>query len=154
MERPGKRTPSTGAVYLAGPIRDISFEEATNWRLEASDKFRLIGFDTKDPMRKTDLGGPLDQLTMQDGKIETSGRYQFASMLVNLDKRDILNSDCVLAFYPGNRTGTAMEIMFAHTNYVPVVVFPDIGHSPWILYHASFIAKDLDQAIEWIEANI
>lgn len=154
MERPRQRELAPKVVYLAGPIRDVTFDEATNWRMEATDKLWLVSCDTRDPMRKTDLGGPLDQLTLKEGKIETSGKYVFASMLVNLDKRDILQSDCVLAHYPSNRTGTAMEIMFAHVNYIPVVVFPDIGHSPWILYHASYIAKDLDQAIEWIEANI
>lgn len=115
-------------VYLAGPINGCSDSEAIDWREETKRALPHVTF--VDPMAR-DYRGREDEAVNE---------------IVENDKADILSCDVVLAFCPRPSYGTAMEILFAYENYVPVIaVVPDGPVSPWVRYHAA-VLRSLGEA--------
>lgn len=116
-------------VYLAGPINGQSDAAAKDWR-----SYVVANYDGSllDPMVRDCRG-------LEDERV---------SDIVEMDKRDILVSDAVLAYCPQPSYGTAMEIMFAWlAGKKVVVVIPDGPVSPWVRYHASLVVDSLDEAL-------
>lgn len=105
-------------VYLAGPIFGCTDAEANDWRDEA--KRRLYGCEVVNPMVRDYRGGEIGA----------------APAIVEQDKADILTCDVVLAHCARPSWGTAMEIHFAHSQGIPVVVVAKNPWSPWLVYHA------------------
>jgi len=120
-------------VYLAGPINGCTDEEAKNWRAVAKDEFP----NAIDPMVRDYRG------------IEEDCYRQ----IVDLDKRDIRNSDCLLVNYVKPSVGTSMEIFYAWTLGKPIVVVArnDVRISPWLRYHSTTIIDSFNDAYEWIK---
>ena len=118
-------------VYLAGPIFEMTDAEANDWRDYVTEK---LNCQTLNPMARDYRGSEMDN----------------AKAIVEDDKLDIMMSDIVLVYYgphkPGSM-GTAMEILFAWEQNKEVFVVLDADKfSPWLAYHASWIAKDLDES--------
>jgi nucleoside 2-deoxyribosyltransferase len=109
------------AVYLAGPIFGQSDEGCNGWRellkLAAPDRMYFL-----DPMDRD-----------YRGQERTYWRD-----IVEGDKRDILNCDCVVANATKPSVGTSMEIYHSFLFRIPIVVLVEDGPvSPWLRYHAS-----------------
>ena len=121
-------------VYLCGPINGCTDNEAKNWREAA--KLRLP--DTLDPMKR-------------DYRGREAECYR---EIVELDKRDVEDSDIVLVNYDKPSVGTSMEILHAWLHGIPVIVVcrPDAVISPWLRYHSTKIVYSFDAAYTWIEA--
>lgn len=118
-------------VYLCGGINGLTDDEAMGWREYV--KTQLPEAEHIDPMRR-DYRGREDE-SVND--------------IVNGDEADILESDVVLANCGRPSWGTAMEIHFAHTQCIDVIAVVPEGQpiSPWLRYHATIIARSLDEAI-------
>jgi hypothetical protein len=124
-------------IYLAGPIAQCTPEEMHGWREEV--KSELAGlYSFKDPTDR--LNAPPNEI-------------------VEGDKKDIIESDIVLANYWKIGTGTAMEIMFTHMvdrrRLMLTVVHGNYGEpvSPWIKIHSDHIFRGLDKAIVYLKNN-
>ena len=117
------------SIYLAGSINGCSDSECNDWRSEVKRHYP----NTIDPMVRDYRGKELECY----------------KEIVELDKQDILNSDVVLVRYVKPSVGTSMEILFAHLNNKPVVVWtdPNTPISPWLLYHSRFIAFTLTDSL-------
>ncbi len=113
-------------VYLAGAINGCSDNEAKDWRSVAKD---LMPYEMVDPMSRDYRGREMD-----DG---------IAKDIVESDKADILTCHAVLVHYDKPSVGTAMEVLFAWENDLPVVIFCKEGTilSPWMIYHADVIVN-------------
>lgn len=70
--------------------------------------------------------------------------------IVEEDKRDIRNSNVVLALATRASAGTSMEILYAWSLSIPVVSIVTVPTSPWIVYHSYAAVDTLDQAVKVI----
>lgn len=125
-------------VYLAGPINGCTDEEAHGWR----DGFvKRLGPDYHylDPMVR-DYRGREDECYKE---------------IVHGDLLDIEKCDFFLAYCWQPSWGTAMEIHYAWESVKRIVVVVPEGQrvSPWLRYHAAYIAPTLEDAARWIEAG-
>lgn len=131
-------------VYLSGPIGPVTFEEASGWRRDVTDRLQAVGIQTIDPMRGRQEG--------------LSWREQFGTpqALVRRDLADIDASDLVLIHIPtGVRglVGTICEIWEASSCEKPTILVcddPYYTNHPWILVACAQIFPTFDAAIEYI----
>lgn len=116
-------------VYLCGPIANCSDGEAKNWREWVKEN---IVHQTIDPMRRDYRGNESDNYRE----------------IVDLDKKDIRNSDLLLVNYPKPSVGTSMEILFAWSLGKPIIIVDSSESpiSPWLRYHSTFITRS------WVES--
>ena len=132
-------------VYLAGPILDCSDDECVTWRELAKE--RLGAENCLDPMRR-------DYRTETVGGIGGVATRNIPEIIV-LDKLDIRNSTALMVNYSKHSDGTAMEVFYAHSLGIPIVLFTgkgfeldedgaiidtpwNINHwSPWMIHHAT-----------------
>lgn len=131
-------------VYLAGPIQNISPEDATKWRKQAKEYLEKMGIGCLDPTLGKDL---------------TKREYNLSEIkrdIIKTDKRNILKSDMVLADISRDciMNGTAMEIMFAYMNHIPVVAWgTKNAKDPWIIGHIAQIFPFLCIALDYIKSR-
>jgi nucleoside 2-deoxyribosyltransferase len=114
-------------VYLAGPINGRTDDEAHGWRDEFMEK--LPQYEYLDPMVR-----------------DYRGREDVAyAEIVELDKADILTADAIVAYCWQPSWGTAMELLFAWENGIPVIVVvpADVRVSPWLRYHSYRVVPSL-----------
>jgi nucleoside 2-deoxyribosyltransferase len=125
--------PETIKVYLCGPINGCTNEEARNWREVVKIHFPA----SVDPMKRDYRGKELSNYRE----------------IVDLDKRDIRNCDIVLVNYDKPSVGTSMEVFYAWTLGIPVVVWTsrDARLSPWLIYHSTTIVNSLDEVVSKIQ---
>lgn len=126
-------------VYLCGGINALSDAEAKDWREEAKRRLDGERFDFLDPMRRDYRG---------------KERENSADIVKN-DLDDIKWSDLILVNASRPSWGTAMEIVYAHSQGARIIAFgiEDASKaSPWLMYHCAAILQTLEQAIEVINA--
>jgi nucleoside 2-deoxyribosyltransferase len=116
-------------IYLCGPIHGCDNKEASTWRERVK---KNKGFDFVDPMRR-------DYRGIEDGNVKE---------IVELDKQDILSCDAILVMYKKPSVGTSMEIYFAWSLHIPVIVINESNGSisPWLQYHATEIFDNVFDA--------
>jgi len=132
--------------YLGGAILGCSDSQCKQWREEVKKIFpKAI-----DPMRR-------------DYRGKESQNFE---KIVELDKKDIEDSDCLLVNYQGPSAGTCMEILYAWERGLPVyiVTSKNVLISPWVKYHSSrfyysfedaFVyLRKFEQAIALVEESI
>jgi hypothetical protein len=119
-------------VYLCGPINGCTDDECKNWRTQAK---RLLKHETLDPMDRDFRG-------QEDLNI---------SAIVEGDKDDIDNCECLLVAYDKPSVGTSMEMLWAWLGHKEVIVFTDQKKlSPWLRYHSSKIYPSIHEACDYI----
>ena len=69
--------------------------------------------------------------------------------IVELDKRDVRSCDAIVVMYAKPSVGTSMEVFFAWTLGIPVVVVDESGTplSPWLRYHATAVVASKEDAV-------
>lgn len=113
-------------VYLAGPIKGLHYNEATEWRETAIKWLAENGIDGMSPMRaKTYLKGLTDV-----GGQKLADQYQHMPLstmkaIVTRDRNDCMKCDMVIMYLKGAKTaslGSVMEVAWADAARVPVVL--------------------------------
>jgi len=131
---------SINRVYLAGAINGCTDAEMSDWR-EAIKARRYKGnFWFLDPTVRD----------YRDRELENG----VPTEIVTLDKLDIRNSDYIVVWYEKPSVGTSMEIFYAHSLGIPIILIdkrepnPTRNLSPWLVYHSTAIVKSIDEAVE------
>lgn len=144
---------SDTTIYLCGPIAGCTDDQCKDWRDHATELLTNRVTGTMLYGRRTcTVLNPMDR----DYRGRCDDLFQ---EVVQLDKRDIRNSDCMLINWTQPSVGTSMEILYAwENNVVNVLVLPEdlpkYDISPWLLYHCTKITNDLEEAIDWIRKNV
>ena len=129
-------------VYLSGPIADCTDRECRDWRDYAGTWLLDHGFTPLDPMRR------------DYREADVAQHYR---EIVDLDKYDIDQCECVLVHWHKISAGTAMEILHAWAAGIPIIVVHpanvDFQLSPWVLYHSSIVVRNLEEALLWINKH-
>lgn len=116
-------------VYLCGPINGCDDDECMTWRQKA---IRLIP-NAVNPLDRDYRGAELNSYRE----------------IVEIDKRAIRNSDALLVRLTRPSIGSAMEIHYAWSLGLPVVLWADRNDSisPWLRYHCTSIVYSLEEAV-------
>lgn len=122
-------------VYLCGPINGCSDAEAVTWR--EWFKAHTPAIACVDPMKRDYRGREVDDYRE----------------IVDLDKRDIRGCDVVVVMYVKPSVGTSMEVFYAWSLGIPVIVIDESGRplSPWMKYHATAVVKSKEEAARKLE---
>jgi nucleoside 2-deoxyribosyltransferase len=139
------------AVYVAGPIKGTSYEQATHWRLLAAD---LLGANVEvlDPMRRSEALA---------GETSLSGTYADPlwqqKAFVNRDLFDIARADAVLAYLSEATTvsiGTMCEFGYAYALRKPIVTVlnSDIHDHPFVRELSTFLTPEFGEACDFLRA--
>lgn len=124
-----ERQPNNARVYLCGPIHGCSDAQVHDWR----DEMAMLFPNSVDPTRRDYRGYPLDRMRE----------------VVELDKRDIRNSDVVVCKWDAERVsvGSAMEIIYAWTIGIPVVLWCLQDVQFWLAYHSTMVTTSWDETV-------
>lgn len=124
-------------IYLCGPIQGRSDDECVVWRKEFQKKWAKLGYDVLDPMRR------------DYRNIEHLESRKIAAEIVAYDLEDINNSVGLVVYFDRPSVGTSMEIFYAASIRLPVVVINVSKQplSPWLLHHSTDIVHDIDAAV-------
>lgn len=140
-------------VYLAGPIRGLSYDEAVAWRVDAEKKLGSAGFTCLSPMRNKELIKSAEKIT--DSYEDLKG-YS-AKELFNRDKFDVKKSDILLFNFLNKKAtviGTLFELAWGHLlgKYCIVVVSDDSIYAkhPFVKESASIVFSNMDIAVDFL----
>jgi len=127
-------------IYLCGGIKDLTTEEASEWRNEVKDILKPSrGYKCFDPMRRN----------FRDSE------FQSQNEIVSLDKKDIIDADILLVNATKPSWGTAMEVLFAFERHKIIVSFTGTDNkkdwNPWLGFHSTRLTKTIYEAIDYIE---
>lgn len=136
------------AVYLAGPMEDCSEDHMTGWRTLASQAFDSAGIKVYDPTRRLPFHLQFNGEYLQDD----IRNINVCRRVFKQDLQDIAESKVVLADIrrsSGRGTGSAMELMFAHTKHKIIILWADKSDKIHPFYEAIYTEKhyDLEEAI-------
>jgi hypothetical protein len=128
--------------YLCGPMADASDQECNEWRDKITKALPEIHW--RNPM-------------VRDFREGAEGHETF---IVEGDKRDIVESDFIVAYPWKPSAGTSMEILFAK-DCVGIDVYTIYdrqrdgrGISPWITYHSDKVFNSIDEFIAFAKENL
>jgi len=127
-------------IYLCGPIGGCSDSEAKDWRNWFKEELDGTHIAAVDPMNRDYRGK--EALNYRE--------------IVELDKRDVKSCDAVIVMYTKPSVGTSMEMFYAHTLGIPVLLInkSEGALSPWLTYHSTAIVDSNIAAIsklyDWI----
>jgi nucleoside 2-deoxyribosyltransferase len=139
----------TPRVYLAGPIKGLSFGDATDWR-GAVARWLAPEIAAYSPMRSKDHLDTGERLgDFYDNDILANPRA-----IVARDHNDCRNADLVIAYLSGAEAvsvGTMFELAWCHAYRVPLVVVDDgstgTHRHPFVHEAADWFVMNLEQAV-------
>lgn len=111
---------SRPSVYLAGPIRDLAYGEATDWREYARNYLDSKGIDAFSPMRGKYYLKDAVQLSDAYHNHPLSTR----SAILSRDRGDCRNRDLIIANFKGAKKismGTVMEVAWGDAFNTPII---------------------------------
>lgn len=117
------------SVYLAGPIKGLSYDEATDWRIDVEHQLQRAGIRSLSPLRFKDY--------LKDEK-ELKENYPGHNLsksktLFTRDMMDVRTSDLILANFLGAEKvsiGTCVELGVAFEAKKPVIVIMEAKSNP------------------------
>lgn len=149
-------------VYLAGPIKGLNYNEATEWRKIAIVLLKEAGIDGMSPMRakeylkdKFDVGHKLD-----NGIKDQYHSFPLSTSKAILcrDFKDCTKSDAIIMYLLGAKAisiGSVMEVAWGHAARVPIVLVMEKEgnvHEHCMITEASnFRVETLDDAIDVVK---
>lgn len=119
-------------VYLAGSMVGRTHEEMIGWRNEAKMGFANNGISTLDPCRRT----PYHEM---NGSSLGKAKFVFHSDLADIDNSSLILADVRVS--SGKAAGTNMELMYAWTKRIPIVLWVDPDDYSHPFYECMCLSK-------------
>lgn len=148
---------SETTIYLAGPVAALD-DGGAGWRDRVTEQFADVDVSFENPLAKYNVA--IDGLEIVPGVApEYEDDVVGVADIVRSDKQLIGKSDAVLVGYSDVKSiGTPMEVMFASSAGIPVVVWVRdetslMELSPWYRYHASETTHDLEAAVAHLRSQ-
>lgn len=152
---------SSPTVYLAGPIKGLTYNDATEWRERAKSELAAAGIQAFSPMRakdylrhETDAGGTR--------LADAYAAYPLSTMkaIVTRDRMDCQGCSAVIMYLRGAKQvsiGSVIEIGWADAARVPIVlVMEKDGSNPhehgMVREMCGFHVETLDEALGVVKA--
>ena len=139
-------------VYLAGPIKGMSFTNAVEWREDVTQHLNSYGIAVFNPLAHSHhLAGEENIKNTYENNPVSSQRGVFMH-----GKFAVMRADAILAVFNGSREasiGTSFELAWAHMAHKPVVsVIPNgnVHNHPFIVEASDFVVRTLEEAINII----
>lgn len=130
-------------VYLAGPVSDVAFSYAKQWRQETALQLELRS------------GGQVKALNPLQNVTDVNDRLNGSRISLMRDYNLLSKANLVLVNYIGVHTrslGTAMEIGWAWARHLPIFIVLDErnpnGEYGWITSCATELFNDLNEAVD------
>lgn len=140
-------------VYLGGPIRGLTYEDAIGWRNDAIKRLGDIGISCYSPMRNKEKIAGVDKI----GDSYENLKGYSSKEIFERDKFEVVNSDILLFNFLNKKVsiiGSLFELAWGHLlgKYCVVVVDKDSIYAkhPFVKESASIMFEDLDEAIDYI----
>lgn len=135
-------------VYLAGPIKGLTFAEATQWRRDAATLLAPLGILTINPVEQ-------DLEVYQDIPLGCSaeGLMSTPRAIVAKDRHYVQQADAVLACFHGCRQisiGTCVEFGWADAYRKPIVTImgeANLHDHSFVRELSGWVVPSLDQAV-------
>lgn len=115
-------------VYLAGPITGLSYGEATDWRQRVKVYLALAGIEAFSPLRLKHALSGIGSLKADVSEYAHLSPFGTPRAVLTRDHNDAIRADAVLVNFIGATQpslGTVMEIAWAHTRQIPIVLAVD-----------------------------
>lgn len=130
-------------IYLGGAIHNLNFDEANDWRIQATNLLEEHGHIILNPLRGRLWRNAKEQSQFTVNEIVHRD-------LVDVKKADILLVN--LAREDANYIGTTVEMTKARdwNKFIIVVIGDRKEYSPWVEYLATKICKTVEEACEYI----
>ena len=128
-------------VYLAGPMEDCTERRMTGWRIVSENRLNMMGVHVLDPTRRVSFH---DELKLAE---RGTPDQSVCRRIFKMDMQDIANSSVVLADIrrsSGRGTGTAMELMFAHTKNKIIILWADKDDLVHPFYESIYTEKHFE----------
>lgn len=125
-------------VYLCGPMDNCTDSEGKDWRRRATE---YLGADRV--LNPWDWSNPAWW-----GRELTAGE---SYTLVRADLDRLTKSTIVLANLWKPSPGSSMELVYAFTYGIDVVVVAPKPVSPWVQYHADWVYGTLEEGLEKVK---
>ncbi len=149
---------SSGLVYLAGAIANVSGFEATQWRENVAFALGQVGIQTRNPMRAKRFLSEQTKISSTYHDYEHKGTFFTSRGIMTRDFNDVKQSDALLVNLLGAvkpSLGTIMELAWAFALQKPaVVVIEDEGNPhdnhPMVHEAISFRVNTLDEGVRCV----
>lgn len=119
-------------VYLAGPIKGLSYDEATDWRVDAREQLARQGMDGFSPMRAKHF--LKDSISISTYPTFYDNVIANPTAIVSRDRYDVMSCDMMLINVQGASSvslGTAVEIGWADAFRKPMVLVQPSSMCNW-----------------------
>ena len=139
-------------IYLCGGIKDLSDEEASEWRNKAIDELENRPREFKKGLKNTSCVRQFKCLDPMRRNFRDD-EFQSQNEIVQLDKADIIACDIMIVNATKPSWGTAMEILFAFEHNKIVVCFTGNDYeetSPWVAFHSTRVCETMKEAVTYI----
>lgn len=143
-------------VYLAGAIAGLQFDDATDWRHQATGFLREREIETLNPMRGKDALASRGRISTDFHDYANCGAFFTARGIMTRDFNDVRRCDALLVNLLGLKKpslGTVMELGWAYALQKPAIVAieregnPHDNH-PMIHEAMRFRVESLEEAID------
>lgn len=134
-------------VFFSRAMDGIGFDEIASTSLEVQQIIDATGLELCNPFRG-------------DRKVFSENENRLPQDVVNRDIGELKQADvflCDMTITNRNYIGTLCEMMYAHFMKIPIVIYTgDTGYERryWIRYHAKYVCKNLEEAMEFIKNHL
>jgi hypothetical protein len=133
------------SIYLAGGMSHLSLEEQTRWRLQIQNAIKYGDYDLG---KNVNFFDPTQYFSVFDEHTKESQKEAMDFDLYNLKRSDLM----IVNFNNPLSIGSAMEVMLAKINGIPVIGLNVDGCElhPWLIESTNKMFTDMRNLVDYV----